>query len=580
MGLCPFHAEKTPSFSVNPEIGRYYCFGCQATGDAISFVREVEHLDFVDAVERLAARAGITLRYDDKAVAKDRGRARPAGRRGGGGDRRSTSSCVLDAPEGGTARRYLRSRGFDGDAVRRFRHRVGARRLRPPQRAPAAQGLLARRPRRGRARVREPREQAAGPVPRPAHVPDLRQPGRRGRLRRPRARRRRPQVQELAGDADLPEEPAALRAQLGEGGDRRARRGHHLRGLHRRDGVRARRARRTRSRPAAPRSPTTTSRSSRTSRARWCSRTTPTPRARARPSVGTGGSSASRSRCRSPTSRPGRDPADVWRDDPEALLRAVGSAKPFLEFRIDRVLAAADRDTIEGRARAAELAAGDRGRAPERPRARPVRDEARRRARHRRRPPARGGRARARRRRPGRWPERASDVPARAVRPDRDAPARARAPQPRVDRRELDLLLYAVHDGATGRRLARRAPLRRPDRAAAFEAIASTARRARRDRGADGAVRTLLERVAVEEPIEDAEPQTLRARLMANAVGPAAERVLTSMVRAGDDRASSVKVLLDSLTYARDIGDWEAVQRDAGQLLGWIEEGSRGLGAT
>ena len=59
--------------------------------------------------------------------------------------------------------------------------------------------------------------------------------------------------------------------------------------------------------------------------------------------------------------------------------------------------------------------------------------------------------------------------------------------------------------------------------------------------GADGAVRTLLERVAVEEPIEDYEPQTLRARLMANAVAPAAERVLMSMVRAGDDRASSVE---------------------------------------
>ena len=46
VGLCPFHQEKTPSFNVNPEMGRYYCFGCNASGDAISFVREVEHLDF------------------------------------------------------------------------------------------------------------------------------------------------------------------------------------------------------------------------------------------------------------------------------------------------------------------------------------------------------------------------------------------------------------------------------------------------------------------------------------------------------------------------------------------------------
>src|SRR5207244_12115399 len=56
VGLCQFHAEKTPSFSVNAEEGLYYCFGCQASGDVITFVREVEHLDFAEAVERLAGR--------------------------------------------------------------------------------------------------------------------------------------------------------------------------------------------------------------------------------------------------------------------------------------------------------------------------------------------------------------------------------------------------------------------------------------------------------------------------------------------------------------------------------------------
>src|SRR5262245_35906871 len=112
-GLCPFHAERTPSFSVNPELGLYHCFGCGAGGDAISFVREMEHLDFVGAVERLAARAGITLRYDDAAAGKDRQRR----------DRlvAATAAAVahyhrllLDAPEAGHARRYLRGRGFDG----------------------------------------------------------------------------------------------------------------------------------------------------------------------------------------------------------------------------------------------------------------------------------------------------------------------------------------------------------------------------------------------------------------------------------------------------------------------------------
>ena len=71
VGLCPFHAEKTGSFSVNAEEGLYYCFGCQASGDAITFLRNIEGCDFVEAVERLAARCGITVRHDS-------GRQRPA----------------------------------------------------------------------------------------------------------------------------------------------------------------------------------------------------------------------------------------------------------------------------------------------------------------------------------------------------------------------------------------------------------------------------------------------------------------------------------------------------------------------
>src|SRR5262245_15542037 len=72
VGLCPFHDEKTPSFNVNPDMNRYYCFGCQESGDAIQFVIETEHLDFPTAVERLAARANITLRSDDGAAGKQR----------------------------------------------------------------------------------------------------------------------------------------------------------------------------------------------------------------------------------------------------------------------------------------------------------------------------------------------------------------------------------------------------------------------------------------------------------------------------------------------------------------------------
>src|SRR5580658_9238576 len=64
VGLCPFHQEKSPSFSVDASQGLYYCFGCGASGDAISFVQAMDGIDFVEAVERLAARAGIAIRHD------------------------------------------------------------------------------------------------------------------------------------------------------------------------------------------------------------------------------------------------------------------------------------------------------------------------------------------------------------------------------------------------------------------------------------------------------------------------------------------------------------------------------------
>ena len=64
-GLCPFHSEKTPSFTVYPQDNSFYCFGCGAGGDAISFIRKRENLDYPDAVEFLANRAGITIVRDD-----------------------------------------------------------------------------------------------------------------------------------------------------------------------------------------------------------------------------------------------------------------------------------------------------------------------------------------------------------------------------------------------------------------------------------------------------------------------------------------------------------------------------------
>lgn len=119
VGLCPFHSEKTPSFSVNAEEGFYYCFGCQASGDAITFVRSTEHLDFVDAVRYLADRSGIAIREDaDGGVAqKHRSVLLEA-------MERAVSwyhERLLSAADAGPARNYLRSRGYGGELVRMFR---------------------------------------------------------------------------------------------------------------------------------------------------------------------------------------------------------------------------------------------------------------------------------------------------------------------------------------------------------------------------------------------------------------------------------------------------------------------------
>ncbi|MGA3146884.1 MAG: DNA primase [Acidimicrobiales bacterium] len=119
VGLCPFHGEKTPSFSVNADEGLYYCFGCEAKGDAISFVRAIEHLDFVDAVRRLADKAGITIR-------EDAGTGRDSQRRKVLFDAMEQATewyhqRLLVGADAGQARDYLRSRGYDGEVVRRFR---------------------------------------------------------------------------------------------------------------------------------------------------------------------------------------------------------------------------------------------------------------------------------------------------------------------------------------------------------------------------------------------------------------------------------------------------------------------------
>ncbi len=119
-GLCPFHSEKTPSFSVNGEKGFFYCFGCQAKGDAISFVRDIEHLDFVGAVEWLAAKTGITLRYTDENESENRRhKAKLIDAMAQAVD--WYHQRLLAGDDAGAARSYLRSRGFTKESVTRYK---------------------------------------------------------------------------------------------------------------------------------------------------------------------------------------------------------------------------------------------------------------------------------------------------------------------------------------------------------------------------------------------------------------------------------------------------------------------------
>ena len=120
VGLCPFHAERSPSFNVREETGRYRCFGCDKSGDVFTFVQEIEHVDFVAAVEQLANRAGITLSYTTTGHSKERARRKNLIE----AMERAVEwyhDRLLKSPDARPARDYLRARGIDGEVARQFK---------------------------------------------------------------------------------------------------------------------------------------------------------------------------------------------------------------------------------------------------------------------------------------------------------------------------------------------------------------------------------------------------------------------------------------------------------------------------
>ena len=117
VGLCPFHGEKTPSFTVSEERGLYHCFGCGESGTVFTFVMKVERLEFLDAVTQLAKRAGVTLpeRDHDDPAARRREQlyaANAAGER--------FFRDTLSGPAGASARRYLTARGLRQETIERY----------------------------------------------------------------------------------------------------------------------------------------------------------------------------------------------------------------------------------------------------------------------------------------------------------------------------------------------------------------------------------------------------------------------------------------------------------------------------
>jgi len=117
-GLCPFHDERSPSFNVRPAVGYYHCFGCGESGDVFTFLQRMDHASFQEAVERMAARIGFELHYEDGAQATEHGnRARLLA---------ATAAAEkffqeqLTTPEAQLGRDFLGERGFDAAAAAHF----------------------------------------------------------------------------------------------------------------------------------------------------------------------------------------------------------------------------------------------------------------------------------------------------------------------------------------------------------------------------------------------------------------------------------------------------------------------------
>jgi DNA primase len=553
-GLCPFHSEKSPSFSVSQDKSVYFCFGCNKSGDAISFVREVEGLDFVGAVERLAARANITLRYDDASYSEERKRKQRL--------HEAVQAAIdfyhdrlLTADDAGTARRYMRSRGFDGDAVRKFS--VGW----SPEGFDALTGHLQKQ-KFGRKDITD-----AGLAF--VNRADKLQDSFRARVMFP--------IWDTRGD------PVGFGGRLLEGGQGPKykntaetpiyQKSRLLYGLNLAKGEIVAQGEVVICEgytdvmafvlagvPIAVATCGTALADDHFLTLKNLAR-----KVTLAYDADAAGQAAAE-RCYQWEQRfevqfqvadlpAGRDPADVYKDDPQQLERAIKGAMPFLEFRLERLLRAGDMSSLEGRAHMAQAAAALVAEHPNDL----VRDQ---------------------------YVMKLSsrlDIDADRLRETvahaRTRPHVASASQPRpvpdtarpVDRREVDALRWAINAPALMSGRLDAVLFADPVARSAFDALAQWPWHEALDR-ATPEVKALLQRLAVEDPETGGPPEELASRVVVNLVEASSQRLLASMLRRDDPRSAEVKATLDVLANARASEHWDAAENAASQLVTWIAD--------
>ena len=198
-GLCPFHGEKTPSFTVSPSKGFYHCFGCSAHGTAIGFLMAHDNLEFPEAVEALAEMMGLEVPRENtgQPERKDENDELYSLLR----EADQVYRAALRTSE--TAIAYLKKRGIDGPTAGRFGIGYAPNAWDTVLRQLGTSDARIGEAHASRARRNERRGSSLRSISRSHHVPDPQRTRTGHRLRRARPRVWRTQVPELAGDTDL-----------------------------------------------------------------------------------------------------------------------------------------------------------------------------------------------------------------------------------------------------------------------------------------------------------------------------------------------------------------------------------------